>query len=206
MNAVERATLAAEARRFLEAEFAPADTRALFDDPLGYREQAWRKMCELGWLGASVDLGSAALAALAYEAGRVLLPGPFLPTAALAVPLLSAANDPLLPRVLSGESIIAVADGDDPVPDAAASDHIVVLAPQDPIVIQTKTAAVEPLEWMDLARRVARVRTDGAPVVTTLHGAGVGRALDMARVAIAAESLGAAERAREIATAYAKER
>ncbi|MHB8511841.1 MAG: acyl-CoA dehydrogenase family protein [Actinomycetota bacterium] len=198
LNQSDLSTLRQEARRFLEAECPMPYVRS------GEWASLYKKMSELGWLGVAVPeergglgLGAQALTVLAHECGRVVAPTPFLFTASLAAPLLAATNAELLPLALSGEQVLAVAI-DGLAVDADAASHIATIDERDLKVVPRDRVEVVPLEWIDLARSVSKVASPEA--------ASFGRILAMARVAIAAESLGAAERSLEIATEYAKQR
>ncbi|MCC7426617.1 MAG: acyl-CoA dehydrogenase family protein [Alphaproteobacteria bacterium] len=88
--------------------------RALrFKEP-GYDPAMWRRMAALGWFAlrlpeaqGGAGLGVAALAALAEELGRGLVPEPLVAGAILPAALIAAADEPgraaaLLPALLSG--------------------------------------------------------------------------------------------------------
>ena len=75
--------------------------RALLDA----REPTWAELAELGWLGVSVPeegggagLGFVEEAVLFEELGRVLYPGPYFATVAVALPQLSPADQALVAR------------------------------------------------------------------------------------------------------------
>ena len=88
------------------------------------------------------------------------------------------------------------------VPDAAAAGLIVLLGDRAGAVVEAGGASVETIETIDPTRRYARVSADGGEQLTgDLRAA---RAL--IAVALAAELTGVAQRAMEMAVAYAKER
>jgi alkylation response protein AidB-like acyl-CoA dehydrogenase len=102
--------------------YCPSDVpRALLDVDDDVLPPVWSDLSEQGWLGIHVadDLGGQGfgvleLAIVAEELGRVLMPGPFLPTA-LAAALLARGNGDvqktLLPGVLDGSTPACVAFG-----------------------------------------------------------------------------------------------
>ncbi len=102
------------------------------------------------------------------------------------------------------------------VPDAAAADWFVVAAAdRDALGVwivdrRAGGVTVAPLETVDMTRRFADVRLDGVVVSAEnrLEGgdALVSTALDLARVALAAEMVGAASRLIEMSVEYAKTR
>jgi len=75
----------------------------------GFDRQAWKSMCEMGWLGlrvaeerGGVGLGLSAYCALAEELGAALVPEPLIGTALVA----SAVDDEALDPLLSGTSLV----------------------------------------------------------------------------------------------------
>ena len=87
------------------------------------------------------------------------------------------------------------------VPDAEGAD-VIVVREDDAWALATETSA-EPVEALDPTRRLWRVQADGP--LEPLAGEGE-RAFDIIAVALAAESVGVAQRAMDMAVAYAKER
>lgn len=87
------------AAEFLAAECTPKHVRVMEQDGRGYSPDLWRKMAEQGWMGLALPdryggagLGFLELALLLEEMGRVLLPGPFFPTAVLAATAIADAG------------------------------------------------------------------------------------------------------------------
>ncbi|MEM1105831.1 MAG: acyl-CoA dehydrogenase family protein [Pseudomonadota bacterium] len=122
-----------EARKFLTAECPSTAVRAVLDAPeVSHDAGLWRKIGEMGWLGAAIPedhgglgLGMLELCVLAEELGRVLAPVPFASTAyLLAEAVKSAGTDAqksaLLPKIAAGEVIGALAISEGPgEPDPA---------------------------------------------------------------------------------------
>jgi alkylation response protein AidB-like acyl-CoA dehydrogenase len=225
------------ARAFLERETPVSYARAMMDDPRGYRDDAWRKMAGLGWMGlpfpeeaGGVGQGFIALAILLAEMGRVVLPGPYFSTVALAGQAIAeggsdAQRKDLIPLICNGEMVAAFADARSTVTadetdhlegearyvmDAGAAQRIVVAArsPRGPALFLTEPAADRPVDTLDATRKVAHVRFDGASAerLGESDDRTIQRVLDRACVAIAAEMLGGAERVIELAVDYAKQR
>jgi alkylation response protein AidB-like acyl-CoA dehydrogenase len=111
------------ARRFA-AERAPvAQLRQLRDanDATGFKPDVWKEMAEMGWAGVlipetqgGVGFGFVGAGVIAEEVGRNLSATPLLSTAVLAATaLLKAGSDAqkaaYLPRIASGEAILALA-------------------------------------------------------------------------------------------------
>lgn len=81
-------------RRFLETESPLTRVRELFDDPIGFDRDYWRRGAELGWATMLVpdDLGGGSISGaglldlvlVAEEMGRLVAPGPLLPVNVVA--------------------------------------------------------------------------------------------------------------------------
>ncbi|MGZ4210754.1 MAG: acyl-CoA dehydrogenase family protein [Actinomycetota bacterium] len=231
----EQRDLRDAARRYLEREAPISYARAMLEDERGYRENVWKEMASLGWLALplpaeydGLDQGPIALSILLAEMGRVLTPGPYLSTVLAATAIADAGTEDqkrrLLPRIAAGELTATIgmnervdAQGDKLygerrfVPGGMFAE-IVVTPGHTPdggaaLFIAEPTERV-PIMYMDETRHVAHHRFDGAPAeqlgesdITSIH-----RLLDRAALAIAAESLGGAERVTEITVDYAKSR
>lgn len=78
-----------EARKFLESSCTSAVVRGVLnDDAVSHDADLWKKIVEMGWLGAAIPeengglgLGMLEMCVLAEEMGRVLAPVPFASTA-----------------------------------------------------------------------------------------------------------------------------
>jgi alkylation response protein AidB-like acyl-CoA dehydrogenase len=177
-------------------------------------------------------LGLVELMILAEQTGYALAPSPFLSNAAAGL-MLTHAGSPaqqqrLLPGIASGQARATVgmpqaqataetaqgpstagvvadeavpnADGAALVPDADGASAVIVADDDSATLHQPET--VEPADSIDPTRPMSQVATaDGEP----LPGE-VGPALDRVRVCVAAELVGLAQRAMEMAVAYAGER
>jgi alkylation response protein AidB-like acyl-CoA dehydrogenase len=108
-------------RRFLESEAPLTAVRDLYDDPSGFDRDWWRRGAELGWTaflvpeddggGTLSGGGLADLAIVAEEFGRLVSPGPLLPTNLVAAAL-AACGSPdqraeVLPGLVSGDAVAA---------------------------------------------------------------------------------------------------
>jgi alkylation response protein AidB-like acyl-CoA dehydrogenase len=106
-------------RKFLEQEMPITAVRALADDPAGFDREWWARGAELGWTsllvpeahggGSLSGRGVLDLVIVAEEMGRLVSPGPLLPTSVAAVALAEGGSaelcDEVLPHVVSGELI-----------------------------------------------------------------------------------------------------
>jgi len=182
-----------------------------------YDDGLWTEIGELGWAGIHLDedvggqgLGSVELAILMEELGYALTPSAFLSSAAASLVLAHAGSDAQrerwLPGLAAGEVIGTaglVTDGVAPmVADADRAAVIVLVDGLSGMVVEAAAAEIEEQPTIDSTRRFSRVRASGGePLEGDLMSA-----LDRIEVALAAELVGVAQRAMEMAVAYAKER
>jgi alkylation response protein AidB-like acyl-CoA dehydrogenase len=214
------------AREFLAARYRWDEVRRLaLEEERAFTDAQWDEMVELGWpeLG---DVGAVELVVLAEELGYAVAPTP-LPSTWAAARLLGAAGeedrlaggrrgavaqwepglrDPDAPQLswadgrLSGVKIA--------VPDAAAADLLVVGAAGGVHVVVEAGApgmTIARSETLDTTRRLYEVRFDGTPGEALTGGKWEAAWLAIT-AASAAESVGVAQRAMEMAVAYARER
>jgi len=199
--------------------------RAFFSRARG--PQAWKRLAaELGLTGLAVPSryggAGASLAEVAVaveEAGRVLLPLPYLSTA-LAGAVLGEAPDEaagFLPGiadgslraafVFTGELTIAdrrVSGTARHVLDGAVADLFVVRAGGSLYAVRAESVTVSPVHTLDQTRTQAAVSfLDSAAVPV---GADPERAEELLRVMLAAESAGAAAHCLEVTVEYLKTR
>jgi len=206
------------ARDFLASAYPAAEVRRLaYESERGFTDEGWAAMCELGWPALLVpeehgglELGVVELAVVQEELGAALAPSPFLSTVAAAAVIADAGSDEQrarwLPALAAGEARGAVATvlddvGWTAVPDADGAD-VIVVRENDAWALATDTSA-EAVAPLDATRRLWRVRAGGE--LDSLPGEGA-RAYDVVAVALAAESVGVARRAMDMAVQYAKER
>ena len=206
------------ANEFLAARFKSERVRELAEAK-AYDDDAWKEMAELGWAGIFIDeehggqeLGTVELIILMEELGYALAPVPFLSSAAAGLALQYAGSDEQkarwLPGLATGELTGTVGLAKDSggearlVPDADSADVIVIAGPDGAVLVERSAADVEPFESMDPTRRFARVRVEGGdPLPGDLDAA-----VDRIATAVAAESVGVAQRAMEMAVEYARDR
>jgi alkylation response protein AidB-like acyl-CoA dehydrogenase len=213
------------AREFLAARYKLEEVRRLaVEEERGFTDAQWEEIVGLGWPELAVaesGLGIVELAVVAEELGYALAPTPLQSTWAAAL-LLDAAGeagrladgrrgtvaqwdedtDGAPDRSSLGEDLRGVKIA---VPDAAAADLIVVTAEGGRhFVVDAADVEIEPAETLDTTRRLSTVRLDG-PDAEELSG-DFSRAWHAIAVMTAADSVGVAQRAMEMAVAYAKDR
>ncbi len=117
----EQEMLRKSARDFLGKECPMTYVRQMMEDERGYRDEQWKKMAELGWMGLILpeDYGGAGLdfvdmTVVLEEMGRVVLPGPFFATTILGGVAITeggsaALKKELLPRLAAGDLRVTVA-------------------------------------------------------------------------------------------------
>ena len=204
------------AKDLLADRFKPERFRELAEAK-AYDDEAWKEMGELGWAGIFIDeahggqeLGTVELVILMEELGYALAPVPFFSNAAAGLAIQAAGSDEQrqrwLPGLASGElrGTVGLLRGGEArlVPDAAEADLIVLAGEDGAAVAERGAAEVEPFEALDSTRRFGRVRADGGDALP----GDVQPALDRICAALAAETVGVAQRAMEMAVDYARER
>jgi alkylation response protein AidB-like acyl-CoA dehydrogenase len=117
----EQRALRDEARRFLDAEAPVSYARAMMEDERGWRDDVWRRMASLGFMGVpfpeqygGVGQGFIALTIVLTEMGRVVFPGPYFSTVVMAGhAVLEAGTEEqrkeLLPQIAGGDLIATLA-------------------------------------------------------------------------------------------------
>ena len=174
----------------------------------------WRAMADQGWCGLAVPeklggvgMGWVEAAIVLEQVGEHVAPAPVL---GQMVALDALADSAWGPSLIAGEAVAACAARlDEPCVDAPAADLVVV--PEDDrlmaIELRDRRPGAEPA--MDVTRQLGWLRSAAladAPRLEVGGAAEVARLLDVAAVAYAAELLGVAQRALDLAVAYAKDR
>ena len=212
----EQREIKSTAREFLASRFKSEKVRELAESDSPYDDAIWKQMCELGWPGIAIaeehggqGLGVVELVILLEEMGYALAPSPFISNAYAGAAIQAAGSDEQrarwLPGIASGEARGAAEITCDPKPvvGAAAGSVVLVLADGDGAkLVETESAELERLDLIDTTRAYYRVSADGGE---PLPG-DVGPSGSVGQVAFAAELVGVAQRALEMATEYAKER
>jgi len=210
--------------------------RLALEEERGFTDAQWDEMVSLGWPELAVPeeqggqgLGTVEQAVIAEELGFACAPTPLQSTWA-AARLLAAAGEGgrladgkrgTVAQVDEGSTALSSLTDFDvrfedgrlhgskvAVPDAASADVLVVTAAGSRHVLVEASAdglSIEPVDALDPTRRLCTVRLDGVPG-TELSSDDWGRAWLAIAVITAAESVGVAQRAMEMAVAYAKDR
>jgi alkylation response protein AidB-like acyl-CoA dehydrogenase len=230
--AAEQQDLRAAMRDIATDRCSPSRLREVIDSHDAYDDDLWRLVAgELGLVGVAVSEenggtgGSFVDAAVVIEeAGQALFPVPLLAgvVAAAAVgrgdPELAAS---LLPPVATGERTVALVVAPDVasegdmlrgvarhVIDGHRADLLVVAAPDGLWAVERAAAGVQVAgaPSIDLTRWQATVSLDGAAGVLLGDGAVSAAAVDLLRVALAIEAVGAARHCLSSTVDYLKTR
>ncbi len=199
------------ARSFLTSRFKPEKVRELAEAGT-YDDALWSEVCELGWPGIAIaeedggqGLGMVELTILCEELGYACAPLPFFSNAAagLAIEHAGSAEQRAshLPGIASGEARGAIGDAA-VVIDGPGAEVVVLFGDSGATVVEASEAELEPLDLIDATHRYSKPGAPGgAPLEGDLEGAS-GRIA----VAAAADLVGVAQKAMEMAVEYAKER
>ena len=209
----EQAEIKETARQFLAARFKPEKVRELAEAGR-YEDGLWSKVSELGWPGIAIaeehggqGLGMVELVILCEELGQACAPLPFLANACAGIVLEGAGSDEQrerwLPGIASGEGRGAFGDPDVLIDGEGAACAVVYGDDGKVRLVDLAGVEPEPLELIDQTRRYAKPLGDG--IGEELPG-DVSAATDRLLVAVAAELVGIAQRALDMAVDYAKER
>jgi len=202
----EQEQLRREARTFLADRYPFERVAELADSDAGWDEASWQELAGLGWIGVSVpeEAGGAGLgfleeAVLFEELGRVLFPGPYFATVALALPELPAE---LQREVVEGKTRWSASLDGALVPDLALVDRVLVARDGKLVAV---AAEGETLDTMDSTRRLGRL-AGGGDGEEVGDASAIDRMRTRAFAALALEAVGMSQRALELAVEHAKTR
>lgn len=168
----EQRQLMDAARRFVERECPLSYARAIEADATGYSRDLWSRMAALGWPGllapeehGGAGLGMIDVAVLCKELGRNLAPSPLIQSAVIAASAIATAGTDaqkaaLLPRIASGELVVALAMQEGRRYDGAGV-RMTARATGDGFVLDGQKPYVEYAGGVDYLLTLAR--TSGAP-------------------------------------------
>jgi alkylation response protein AidB-like acyl-CoA dehydrogenase len=212
----EQQEIKSTAREFIASRFKPAKVRELAEADSPYDDAIWKEMCDLGWPGIAISeeyggqgLGVVELVILQEELGYALAPSPLISNAYAGAVIEAAGSDEQkqrwLPGIASGEERGAAEFTCDPDPIVGAAGGSVVLVLADgegAKLVETDDVELKKLDLIDTARAYFSVKADGGePLPGDIATAG-----SIGQIALAAELVGVAQRALDMAVEYAKER
>lgn len=213
-------------RDFLSGEASVEFVRAQWETETGRSPEFWSKLTEIGVPGLMVaeefgGLGMNEIDAVRVfvEIGRAALAEPVVPTAAVAAPLLQdlldSGQDVLakewLPKIASGEAIIAVAQPTSPlVPEAHVADLLILRSGDALYAITRDEAQSTPQPSNDPSQKLFTVSFEPREDQLIAKGEAADRlevaALDRGALASAAEQIGACEKLIAMSVDYASQR
>jgi len=172
------------ARDLFQRESPPSRLRELWQQEEPRDDKVWRTIAEAGLLGITVpeEFGGLGgdevdLALVLEEAGRAALPEPLLETVAIAAPAIAEGGTDeqkreWLPRMASGEALVAVSFGDERwTPDADVADLLVVELDDAVHLVPRGSFTTRRVRSEDRARRLFEVDVAlDASTATTADG------------------------------------
>jgi alkylation response protein AidB-like acyl-CoA dehydrogenase len=230
----EQELLRHSAREFLAEQYPLERVADIVDGEPGWATGSWKQLADLGWLDA--ELGLLDHVVVFEEGGYGLLAAPLLATLGLALPAVEhdadlrgavAAGELRLTLAwaeagrrqdlrTAGSGEVTLADDGTVtghtvlVPDAAVVDALVVATTGGMRLVRAADATIRPLATLDRSRRLADVLFDRAPSTPLVDASGMPDVLATierrALVLAAAEAIGVARRAVDIAVSYASTR
>lgn len=213
-------------RDFLSGECPVEFVRAQWETETGRSREFWSKLTEIGVPGLLVaeefgGLGMNEIDAVRVfvEIGRAALAEPVVPTAAVAAPLLQAlreaGNDApakeWLPRIASGEAIIAVAQPTSPlIADAHIADLSILRSGDALYAVPRKDVQITPQRSNDPSQKLFTVDFEPSKGHRLADGKAADRleiaALDRGALASAAQQIGVCEKLITMSVDYTSQR
>jgi alkylation response protein AidB-like acyl-CoA dehydrogenase len=222
------------ARKFFAVECPMAEVRRLMETDTAFDDGLWAKLAEQGFTGivfpenaGGLGLGKVELALLMEEMGRALVPGPYFSTISAAAVVDACGSEEQKQRFLgpvcagTARAALAVVERGPLVEgggtltgeklfvgDAAVADYIVATTQTGVFVVEKSAvgSSIAPMKGLDLTRKIYAVSFENTPAVALVNPAGLGRALDLATAALAAELTGGMQRVLDLSVEYAKAR
>jgi alkylation response protein AidB-like acyl-CoA dehydrogenase len=201
------------ARVMLVETCTPADLRRMLDQGLARDDARWRTMRDMGLAALlapeaadGLGLEPCDLIGIAEAAGYVALPEPLIDQAAIVVPFLAGLADDRgwLARVLNG-AVLAVGHPANPfVADADTADAFLLSDGDAVHLVAADRVTLVRQESVDPFRRLFAVQWSPSP--ESLVSDGWGPTPDRGALFAAAQLIGLAQRAIDLAVAYAKDR
>ena len=215
-------------RDFLAGECPVSFVRGQWDTPTGRSREFWAKLAEIGVPGLLVPeaLGGLGMNEIDFvlvlvEIGRAALAEPVVATAVVGVPLLREAGernadaakiaDEWLPKVASGEALLAVAQPSSPlVPDAHVADLLILRHGDSLYAVPRAAVTLTEQKSNDPSQKLFTVAFDPSGGQRLATGAEADRleaaALDRGALACAAQQLGACDQLIALSVDYTSQR
>jgi len=212
----EQRDIKSTAHEFLASRYKPEHVRELAESDSPYSDEDWKAISELGWPGIAIaeehggeGLGTVELVILQEELGYFCAPSPFIANALAGAAIEAAGSDgqkgKWLPGIASGEArgSAEMTCDPDPILGAAKGASILVMANGNGAkLVEPEEAELERIDMIDSTRAYFRVKAEGGEDMP----GDIARAGSVGQIAMAAELVGIAQRALDMAVEYAKER
>lgn len=213
----EQEMMAQVVRDLLADHCTPQHLRQLMQSGAARDARRWQALCDLGMQGMLVaedqgglGLGPVDFVQIAQAAGHAALPEPLVENTGIALPLLAelAPNSAALARALAGEISVALAHPANPfVPDADSAGAVLLVTEDGVELADPAQLTLVRQESIDPFRRLFSVTGRGERIASRTDAeAALAKADDRGALFTAAQLLGLAQRAIELAVAYAQER
>jgi alkylation response protein AidB-like acyl-CoA dehydrogenase len=216
LPAPEALEFAAGVRELLTRACDVEALRAAWDSDDGRVPGLWKRLADTGVTGLTVPeeyggsgMDLTAVVPVLVECGRAAVPEPLAATLA-GVALLADAGGAVaqewLPRVSSGDAVLAVGEGNPALLHGGAWADLLLVAGEDPhgiAAVRRDAASVTPVDALDPGVGLTSVSWSGGPLV---EGADGWTAFDAACVAVAAELVGLAQAMLDMSVRYAQQR
>ena len=189
------------ARELFEKESPPSRLRELWGGAERDRS-VWKALGQAGLLEINDPVD---LVLVLEEAGRAALPEPIVETLAIAAPVLAEAGSDWVPRIASGEAIVAVQLGGAPFTlDAGDADLLLLERDGELHALPRDAFTATPVGSDDRARRLYAV--DARPSASTLLPGTAAGAFDRGAAAVAAVLNGISTRMLDMTLEHVKTR
>ena len=201
------------AREMLVESTTPADLRRLLDTQQPIDSARWTTIRDMGLIGmlapedkGGLGMGLIDLVGIAEAAGYVALPEPLLVQAGIVVPLLTSLADDKgwLARVIAGEIVAVGHPGNPFIADADAAAGLLLSDGDTLHLVPREAVTLTRHESFDPFRRL--FTADWTPSPATAIAGDWRDTASRGAVLAAAEMVGIAQRAIDMAVAYAKDR
>jgi alkylation response protein AidB-like acyl-CoA dehydrogenase len=201
------------ARELLDRYASPDKVREHTTSGAAFDRALWDAMVEQGWLGVEVSedeggigLGAVEVAVLAEELGAHAAPAPFVSTVLAVDAFRQAGAGEWVERLLAGDVRACVAWNVSHPVAYAPSSTVAVVCGLDSLFAVELPAPAEREPAMDLTRELGWLDVDGLPRIDLGDARARDHLLDRGATFTAADLLGGANRALDMAVQYAKDR
>jgi alkylation response protein AidB-like acyl-CoA dehydrogenase len=210
-------------RDFLTGECPIEHVRGLWETETGRSPEFWAKFAEIGVPALLVpeaygglEMDEIDFVRVLVEVGRAALPEPVIPTAAVAVPLIRDCGSQALamewlPKIASGEALVAVAEPTSPlIGDVHVADLVIARSGDALYAVPAKAVQATPQASNDPSQKLFTIDFEARDEWKIAAGEAADRleaaALDRGALACAAQQLGVCEQLIAMSVDYSCQR